>query len=166
MMEPLAIINSTQGYDGLQKALRARWLALGIRGQDLDSLAGIAERYGAKLLGPYPVKHMGTDSLGRIMDVLAVKLVLVEDTEMLAEISRRLGKELTGRNYAGGQMPAARRRKRRNKTTFSAKNPMARMCRAAQILKQSSRTRSRIAKIAARARWGRKKDVKVQEGMA
>lgn len=155
-MTPLATITSTQGYDGLQQALRARWLSLGIRGQELDALAGIAERYGAKLLGPWPVKHMGTDSLGRIMDVLAVKLVLVEDTEMLAEIGRRLGRELTGGKDAGGKMLAARRRKRRNKTTFSVGSPLARMCRAAQVLKTSARTRQRIARTAAKARWGKR----------
>jgi len=168
MGDVLAVITSTQGYSGLQQSLRARWLALGIRGAELDSLAGIAERYGARLLGPWPIKHMGTDSLGRIMDVLAVKLVLVQDDDMLAVIERRLGRELTGRqmtggqNNAGGKMLAARRRKRRNKTTFSAKNSMARMCRAAQILKQSGLVRKRIAKIAARARWGRKDAGKVR----
>lgn len=161
--DALAVITSTQGYLGLQQALRARWQALGIRGAELDTHAGLAERYGARLLGPWPIKHMGIDSLGRIMDVLAVKLVLVEDTDMLVEIGRRLGRELTtrdvtrGQNNAGGKMLAARRRKRRNKTTFSAENAMARMCRAAQILKQSGLVRKRIAKIAARARWGKVK---------
>jgi hypothetical protein len=161
----LAVITSTQGYTGLQQALRARWLALGIRGQDLDSLAGLAERYGARLLGPWPTKHMGTDSLGRIMDVLAVKLVLVEDTQMLAEISRRLGRELTGRDVTGGQnnagltMQAQPKRRRRRFSAFRNNPEFARQVRSAQVLKQSGPARKRIARIAARARWGKAKVV-------
>lgn len=156
-MKILAEISSTEGYDGIQRAFRARWLSLGIRGQELDALAGIAERYGAKLLGPWPVKHMGTDSLGRIMDVLAVKLVLVEDTEMLAEIGRRLGRELTGGKDAGLSMPAQRKRRRRRFSAFRDNPEFARQCRAAQVLKTSARTRQRIARTAAKARWGKGK---------
>jgi len=166
LMEALATITSTQGYTGLQQALRARWLALGIRGEDLDRMAGLAERYGARLLGPWPTKHMGTDSLGRIMDVLAVKLVLVEDTELLAEISRRLGVELQGRdvtsrNIAGGQnnantaMPTQRKRKRRRFLAFKGNPELARQLRNRAVLKQSARQRSRIARIAANARWSK-----------
>lgn len=160
--EALAVISSTDGYSGLQRALRARWLALGVRGAELDSLAGLADRYGARLLGPWPTKHMGSDSLGRIMDVLAVKLVLVEDAEMLAEISRRLGRELTGRNIAGGQkdagssMQAQPKRRRKRFSAFRNNPEFARQVRSAQILKTSATARKRIARIAARARWGKR----------
>jgi hypothetical protein len=58
----------------------------------LDSVGGLSDRYGVKLLGPKPSKHFGPLSFGAVLGTLAIKLIAVEDRVQLARIKHRLVK--------------------------------------------------------------------------
>lgn len=152
-MKPLATIRHGDGLAGLQKALRARWMELSVRGESLDEVGGLPVRYTAKLLAEYPTRSLGPASLGPLLGVLGVMLVVVEDEEQQAKITGRLSKRLVNGSNAGRTMLARTTRKRKANASFRVSPEWAKVCRAAQILTQSERQRSRIARKAARARW-------------
>ena len=154
-MKPLATIRHSDGLAGLQKALRARWMELGVRAESLDEVGGLPVRYTAKLLAEYPTRSLGPTSLGPLLGVLGVMLVVVEDEEQQAKIAGRLSKRLVPGGNAGRTMLARQTRKRKANASFRVSPEWARLCRAAQLLQQSDRQRSNIAKRAALARWRR-----------
>ena len=75
-MSDLGTISS---YDDLHAALRRRADELKLSRRTIDDLAGLADGYVEKLLGPSQVKKLSVRSLGAILAALGVKLVLVED---------------------------------------------------------------------------------------
>lgn len=94
MLTPLAEITD---YESLVKNLRERMDAIGITHDNLNELAGFADRYSQKILtltqprpsssrprdGRGSVRRIGMQSLGPLLGALSVKLVLVEDPEAL-----------------------------------------------------------------------------------
>jgi hypothetical protein len=165
MTEPSVIgeVRSHEGYEGLHALFRLRADQLGVPrsdpkgGMGLDALSGLADGYVAKLLSPVPMKTIGRLSLGPLMSALAVKLIMVEDLEMLARIERKIGKQIARRavkgKHAGGGMLASNKPKRRRFRPLKGNNGWGQMMRARQLLTQSGPQRSRIARQAAKARW-------------
>jgi hypothetical protein len=84
------ILATATDYASLMEAFRERTAELGITRLEVDEIAGIPSGYAGKLLGSEPIKHVGAKSLGPLLGALALKLVVVEDTEMLPRILRRL----------------------------------------------------------------------------
>lgn len=152
-------VRSHEGYDGLRAVFLARSVSLGLTGEEIDDLSKLADRYAQKLLSPVEVKSMGRYSLGPLMSALAVKIVIVEDTEMLARIGRKLGRQITKRAVkvkdAGACMLAGAKPKKRRFLPFKGNTDWGRMMRARQILQQPAAQRSLTARTAARARWGK-----------
>lgn len=74
----------------LLAVFRARQDQLNITHETIDSAAGLADRYSAKLLGSTPIKHLGVRSLGALLGVLGLRLDVVEDREALARIKPQL----------------------------------------------------------------------------
>lgn len=161
----LAVVRAQEGYDGLQKALRARWLALGIRGEDLDDMAFLTAGHGPKMLSPDPPKNLGATTLGPVLGALGAMLLVVVDEEALARIRKHLGKRSVRPENAGMSMQAKRKRKRRAKSPFRLSPDFARLCRARQLLGQTERQRSIIARKAARGRWGKVRATKPYVGI-
>jgi hypothetical protein len=111
-------------------------------------VAGLPLRYTMKLLAPIPIKALGPTSMGPLLGALGLKLVVMEDTEVLEKIRRRLVPSKNARH----NMLAT---KRRAKWRFPRGPEFARLMGARGILKASPKQRSRIARHAARIRWAR-----------
>lgn len=148
-------VSGQQGYDGLHALFRARSEALAIVRNDLDALSGLADGYVAKLLSPVQMKSIGRLSLGPLMSALAVKLVMVEDVEMLARIERKIGRQIRmgpPRAKQLGERPQAKRKQYPQRYLRKGNSDWGRMMRARQLLTQSPGQRKRIARIARRSR--------------
>jgi hypothetical protein len=85
-------IGLVQSYDDLVAIARARMTELQISYETLDAVSGVQAGYSAKLLGPNRAKRFGPVSFCAIMGALGMKLVAVEDADMLAHIGPRLVK--------------------------------------------------------------------------
>lgn len=66
-------------YDVLIAAFRARITELGTCINSIDDVAMLPDGYAAKLLAKKPIKTIGRVSLGALLQVLGLKIVLVED---------------------------------------------------------------------------------------
>lgn len=146
-MTPLATIRAVDGYHGLQKAFRARWLALGISGDEVDRTAFLAERHAVKLLAEFPSKNLGPTTLGAMMGALGLKLLVVEDRELAERITRHTARHA---NATAGVLPKKRRKRR---GYWKGDKNWSVLMNAHRALKLSDRQRSIIARKAARARW-------------
>lgn len=130
-------------YDALHGALRARADELQVSRLTIDNVAGLASGYCGKLLGAAMVKKIGPVSLGPILRVLGVKLVMVEDQEAIAALSRRLVRK--------------QRIARRPRIPVEMARIMAENGRRGALALNRSLTpeaRRQSAARAARARWG------------
>lgn len=153
MTEPLATIRD---YQQLLDALRARIDQLGITLDQVDEIGGLPSRYASKILArvKIPQRKIGMQSLGPILGVLGLKLLAVQDDEMLTRIGHRLKQRRRRKsNDAGCVMLAVKNSNRRGFSPFVASPEFARMARAKQVVTQSPEIRSKVARKAARARW-------------
>jgi hypothetical protein len=62
----------------------------------VDEVAGLPQRYTAKLLAPKGLKSLGRISMGPILGALGLKLAVLPDDEALARIRHRLPKSRNG----------------------------------------------------------------------
>jgi hypothetical protein len=88
-IEPIAVVTD---YRDLVVALRHRIVELGTSMESVDEVAGLPQRYTAKLLAPGGQKSLGRISLGPILGALGLKLAVLPDDEALARIRHRLPK--------------------------------------------------------------------------
>ena len=77
-------------YDGLHRILRDRAEELNVSRTTLDEAAGFTSGHASKLLAPRPLKKLGATTLGLMLQVMGLKLVVVEDPEQLQRISAKL----------------------------------------------------------------------------
>src|SRR6266705_2966675 len=139
------VIAEVRDYQQLISALRARVVELGAAGETLDDVAGLPLRY--------TMKTLGRTSMGPLLGVLGLKLLVVEDTEALERVRRRL----TPAKNANTAMLTQRTRKRRRFLPFKDNPDFARVARQQGILARSPKQRSRLASRAARARWANRR---------
>lgn len=85
MSEPIEIpiADATTGYDGLQRAFRARADELQLSRTQIEELAGLTGGHAGKLLAPYPVRAIGRTTLGPLLYALKAKLILVPDESIV-----------------------------------------------------------------------------------
>ena len=74
---------------GLVEALRERRDTLDISNETIDAIAGLPERYSAKLLAPRAPRNMSYNSLGLLLGALGIGLQIVEDPEQAAKVRGR-----------------------------------------------------------------------------
>jgi hypothetical protein len=88
------VIAEISDYQQLLDAmrLRAQERQIAISSEDANDVVCLPDHYLAKLLAPRPVKRVGMISLGPVLQVLGVKLIMVEDESALRWINARLGK--------------------------------------------------------------------------
>jgi hypothetical protein len=132
-------------YDQLLTLLRARIAELDVSGETLDAISGLPRGYFLKLVAPRPSRGLGVKSLVEVLGSLAVKCVLIEDTEQLELIRTRLVKRDSARVHSGAfSVPLTKR--------FMSK--IARL--SAQTRRANRRKRKMLehrARNAALARW-------------
>jgi len=139
-------------YPSLVAALRDRKAQIGITDQVMDELAGWARGYTGKILGPASVKTIGQMSFGVCLGVLGVKLILVEDQEMMQQMEQRWEQRYRPANVDAHAI-SMRLIERVKPAIF--RQVAADLTRARKKIRPS--TRRRIAKQAALARWRRRK---------
>jgi hypothetical protein len=102
-LRQLAVVTE---YGQLVAALRARAEELNVSNLLLDEIGGTQTGYCSKIL--IGIKTLGRISLGCILGALAIKLIVVEDTEQLDRIRSRLVARKAGtrrRADAAGETP-------------------------------------------------------------
>lgn len=143
---------TVRDYDGLHAAFRNRATELQVTREAIDAVSGLQEGYTAKLLAPVPIRMANKESLGPLLAALGLVLIVAEDAETLAKITKRMAKRRQAEPHAGTGMQAQKRQKRRRFLPFKSPE-FAKVARAQQLLRQSPTQRKRIASAAGRARW-------------
>jgi len=146
-----------RSLEDIQVELRSIAETRGMTRLTIDELAGLASGHAAKLLGPIPAKRLGPETLPRLLRALALRLVLEDDPERLAEIAEHLHGRSEGHanthvvrihlktlSYVNKVAARMIRRERRKWALEATKQRLAAL---------SPEHRTRLAKIAIRARW-------------
>lgn len=149
---PLGIVRD---YAGLMTVLRARSDRLGVTRETLDAVTGLQSGYCSKLLAPVPIRNLGETSLGPILSALGLMIVVVEDPAMMAKYSSKLAKRRAKKPDAHAAMLTLKRRKPRG--VWKGDKLWGRVMTSRRLLTMSPMRRKRIARQAARARWGKPK---------
>jgi hypothetical protein len=96
------VIAEFNSYGGMLEAMRQRAQERQIAISSADAnVVCPPDSYLSKLLAPRPVKLVAMESLGPILQVLGVKLVMVEDEKALRWINARLGKSKSPIMHSG-----------------------------------------------------------------
>jgi hypothetical protein len=82
-------LGECRDYDDLRAALRARCEALNISRLELDRISGIANGYSSCVLSDTARKHIGAQTIGPLLAALGLKLLVVEDPDMVAKYTVR-----------------------------------------------------------------------------
>ena len=143
----LAIVTT---YDQLMDVFRRRVAELELTHEVVDHASGMQSGYASKLLAKIPIRQLGKISLGPMLGCLGLRLTVEEDLEALQRIELRLTKRDRKKQDAGLNVPATKKRRR---PRFPKGPEFARIMRVRQILNQSPKQRSRIARLASKARW-------------
>jgi hypothetical protein len=155
----MKIIAEFNDYPGFLDAmrLRAQQRQIAISG-DVNDIAMLPDAYLAKLLAPRPVRRIGAISLGPVLQVLGVKLVMVEDEKALRWIDARLGKSKQPFVHSGAITQTLSRRFMQKIGRNGAQLRWANHRKAIQVKKRISAMKRKAVMVRwhdARARWGR-----------
>lgn len=164
------VLGEFNDYSGFQRLMRARAESLGISRATLDAIAGTHDGHAGKMLSDPPSKNMGIITFGWLVQGLAVKCIMVEDTEQRRKLANQLEqrdanngsvlgiakhapveirisrREMGKRGKMGGKVRAAR-------LSESQRRKIARLAGKARAAKMTPRQRSESASKASRARW-------------
>jgi hypothetical protein len=144
-------------YDGLIAAIRNRAAELQVAGETLDEISGLPNRYCAKLIGPKPIRRLGAISLGPSLGALALKLIVVEDSEALRRVAGRLRKRDSRR--VRNSVVHVTRTKREFQKMGRIGGPLSRTY-------MSKERASEIGRKAAQARWSKPRVAQVKGSAA
>lgn len=98
------VVADFSDYGGMIDAMRARAdeRRVAITSPGIAELANLPDYYIAKLLSVHPVRRIGMISLGPILSILGVRLLMVEDKNMMERMDRlaiqKFGEPLKPRN--------------------------------------------------------------------
>lgn len=157
---PLAI---ARDFDDLRKAFRDRCDHLNVARATVDKVGGLPDGQTAHLLAPVrvPDQEMGRISMPAMLGALGLALIVVEDTESIARIRHRLTpRNPQAVNMLTSDMLTKKRVSRSAKKGAAARrgdSQWGRIMAARRLLAQSQRKRSQIARLAARARWAKRR---------
>jgi histone acetyltransferase (RNA polymerase elongator complex component) len=153
---PIAIVTDTTALLGL---VRARADLLGLRREDIDLLAELADGHAGKLLSQVPSKGIGLKVVWGLVESVGVKLVAIECPEAMARIQQFIGKRDEKQVRGTNVRSAARiKKKARLERLFSDPRYFNKLARKGGIACAKSLTpnqRSMSASHAANARWKR-----------
>ena len=144
---PRVIAEEIVEYSDFMQALRARVNELQIQGDAFCEFAGLARGYLSKLLTVRSVRRVGMQSMGPLLSAMGVKLQMIEDPAGTARLRR-----LPPRNPSYVRaMPA-------DACMVLTPRMLARIRRLggqARMARLTPEQRSKLARKAAAARWGR-----------
>ena len=78
----------------LIQALRSRARELELTHETIDAVAGLQSGYTSKLLAPTPMKNLGPMSFESLLGALGVAVVVVEDPDQVARVSKQWTKRM------------------------------------------------------------------------
>jgi hypothetical protein len=146
MSEP-HIIAEVREYSEFTAALRAWIVELGTNYECVGGLAGLPDRYLAKLISATPVRNFSRVSLGATLGALCLKLLVAVDAERLEAMQPRYTvRSIMGRR-ADDDMP------RRKPHHLRGNSQYMRILRQKGVLILSRQRRQQIARHAAAVRW-------------
>lgn len=151
MTEPIAEFSD---YEGLRKALNAVRDHRKLSFDTMNDLIDCPERYFHKILGPKPVKRMGMQSLGWAFGVLGVKCIIVEDPEVWERIQRQ--RDFKTRDEAHFKS-ASHANGKHHVVTWRFLKKISSSGGKARAQKLTAAQRKKIAKMAAKARWAKRR---------
>jgi hypothetical protein len=147
-------LGTVTDYAGLLTVLRQRADALRVSRETIDELAGFTTGYAGKLLALGCPKFLGEKSFGPLLEVLGIKLAVLEDPVALAKYEKRRAPRAEWQ-VRNGMLSIAGRRRR--EWLFSPER--AKQCAALRMAKLSREKRQKLARRAARARWRKAREV-------
>jgi hypothetical protein len=147
----IAVVRS---YDDLVVALRGRVDELKVAQIGLDEELHLARGHVNKLIGPVPVKSLGRETLGPIIQALGLVMILEEDPIAL-QIAARMARRKRKQSNADDGMLTLKRRKPRG--YWRKDKAWGRTLAARRFLILSPARRRMIARRAAKARWKKQK---------
>jgi hypothetical protein len=154
--EPLSLATVTN-YSELIVALQARQNALGMSYNSLADLARLQGGYLARGLRRKPqgnARSLGKMSLGAMLGALGLKIVLVEDRDVLAKIRNLLIARDNAELRRGNTCPPG------IEPRDSVLTLLGRAGGYARAAKLSKKQRVKIARKAIRARWRRAREAR------
>jgi hypothetical protein len=80
-IEPLGVIDQSNGYGGLVEFIRRRAADLNVTMSEVDERAGIARGYVSKCASAVPIKAFGLTSLGSVLGALGLRLFVAIDPD-------------------------------------------------------------------------------------
>jgi hypothetical protein len=153
-MEVGGALATIQDYDGLIQAIRAQKEKLGLSDAMVDHLSGLQQGYTGKLLGPAQVKNLGPVSLGVMLQVLCLRLIVVEDAEALKKIQGRFEQKTAPQaRFSNHAQPLGMRSLERIKPAIFSM--LGKKSGKVRLIKISPAQRRKFARHAATIRWKR-----------
>lgn len=146
------ILGTVSSYSDLHDIMRARADQLEVTRETIDAVAGLQPGYAAKLLAPKPIKKMGDLTLGLMLPALGIKLIVVEDSEALEKVRSRLVKREVAPIMLAVSRTNGRHAKKNNIVSKRFMRKIARLGGKAYA-RTDAKTKRRVAKAGARARW-------------
>lgn len=148
MMTAPRQLGIVRNYEDLLQIMRARAQELRLTRLDIDRLAGLTSGHAGKLLAARPIKKMANSTMEFLLPALGMKIVALEDQEVLQFIKS------TGQNWQAGMRAAA--------TQYSLSHRFLRKIAAlgghARKKSQTPKQLSMQGRRAAKARWSAKAD--------
>jgi hypothetical protein len=142
-----------RSYDDLHRIMRARADELEVSRLVLDETAGITSGHSSKLLAPRPMRRLGAVTMPAMLGALGLALVVVEDPEALARISRLPKRRSTNVRHRDASEPMLPTKNSKGPPHPRRGSVWAQQMNARRSASLSRRKRSEIARQAARARW-------------
>lgn len=153
MSEQPRIIAEFVDYSGMLDGLRARVRELNVHGERFDEFAGLPQGYLSKLIGMRPVKRIGMNSLGPLLDALGLKCVLVENEETTKRLKNRVKSRNPNLVRAGSTHVVL---------TWRFMQKIQRAGGRARAIKMTPAQRRRSARKAARMRWLKQREAEAK----
>ena len=142
-------LGTVRCYDDLHAVMRARVASLQVTRIGLDDIVSLPDGYAAKLLTPTPMKKLGPKTMANFLEAIGVKLLAVVDDEAVERHASKLAQHRVEKARQPEPAISAEAREFLHAAAVKSGRRGGRK-RAATM---SPEERSRIASVAARAKW-------------
>jgi hypothetical protein len=147
---------SVRDYDSLHRAVRTRVEELGVSRSSIDAASGLQDGYASKILSPIPIKGLGRQSLGPMLQALglALEVVVIEEQPRIVESGTKTAshdRRAKRASIGAANMPEVRAMGRKALRLMLRDN--AKKGARARTRSLTPERRQQIARKAAKARW-------------
>jgi hypothetical protein len=149
--QPIVPLATVRNFEDLRLALRDRVEWLNVSRNEINFVSGL--HHAEKILAGQ--KRVGPTSMEPLLTTLGVKLILVPDDEAAERYTSRLTRRAHIPRMPTGTVLTQRRRRRRAKAAnpHRGDSSWGKRMAAMRQLKLTRLNRTKVARIAAKARW-------------